>query len=102
MTVEERAPYFKQSLEDGKRHEKEMKEFNEFGFFHNKDGVKSTFLNRKNNKVNQFEAGTVLPKKAQTAYMAFASKYMKDNAIAGTKVTEKMKEAGIKWAEMSE
>ena len=46
--------YEKLVEKDRQRYDKEMKEFNEHGFYHNSDGVKSTFLNKKH-EVQEFE-----------------------------------------------
>jgi len=56
---------------DKERYNKEMEEFEEHGYFHNSDGVKSTFLKGKHHLVQEFETDTVMPKKVKTGYMIF-------------------------------
>jgi len=43
LTEVQKKKYEKMFEKDKVRQEKEMKEFNEKGFFHNSDGIKSTF-----------------------------------------------------------
>lgn len=52
---------------DKLRYDKEMKEFEELGYFTNSDGVKSTFLNPKG-AVQEFEKETVLPKRPRSGW----------------------------------
>lgn len=72
LTDAQRQAYDKHVEEDKKRYEKEMKEFEELGYFFNADGVKSTLLT-KAGKVLEFEKGTVMPKGVKPAYFHFQS-----------------------------
>ena len=70
LTEVQKKKYEKMFEKDKVRQEKEMKEFNEKGFFHNSDGIKSTFLNKKG-KAQEFEKDTVMPKKIKHGYLFF-------------------------------
>lgn len=102
-TEDDKKLLLKVQEEDQKRYDKEMKQFNELGYFINSDGVKSTFLNRKG-KAQEFEAGTVMPKKVMGAYFHFAlenrPKLWKENPEK--KMTEIASMAGKIWMNMSE
>lgn len=76
LTEEQKKPFEKLHQEDVVRHEKEMKEFNELGYYTTADGIKSTFMTRKH-KVQEFEKGTVMPKKVTTGYIYFVSEASK-------------------------
>jgi len=47
LSDDQKKKYESLKLKDGVRFEREMKEFNEKGFFTNSDGIKSTFLKKK-------------------------------------------------------
>lgn len=70
LSLEEKKPYEALHQKDLKRHEKEMKEFNELGYYTNADGIKSTFMTKKH-RVQEFEVGTVMPKKVKSPFIIF-------------------------------
>lgn len=72
MTDKEKEPYFKLSEQSKVLYEKEMKQFKELGYYVNSEGIKSTFLNKKH-VAQEFEYGTVMPKKVTSSYMCFNS-----------------------------
>lgn len=90
------------SEDDKKRHDKEMEQFNKQGYFLNSDGIKSTFLNKKG-IAQEFEIGTIMPKKVSVAFMHFANvnrpNLMKENP--GKKVGEIAKLLGEAWNKMT-
>lgn len=90
--------------EDQKRFEKETKQFNELGYFINSDGIKSTYLNKKG-KAQEFEIGTIMPKKVGTPYMFYLQEFYANNKKKGSdekvSVVENMKIISGKWNEMS-
>lgn len=98
MTEVEKQPYQKLHDQDVVRHDKEMKQMRELGYFINSDGVKSTFLTKKG-KAKEFEDGTVMPKKAKTGYMIFFSHFYADkkNTTTGTPAPETAKLIAEKW-----
>lgn len=89
MTDKDKQPFVKLHDLDIKRHEKEMKEFNKFGYFHNSDGIKSTFLTKKG-VAKEFESGTVMPKKVKIGYMFYHSEFYADkkNITTGVSAAE--------------
>ena len=54
LTDAQKVKFNKMNEKSRERYDKEMKEFNEKGFFHNSDGIKSTFLSKKG-KQQEFE-----------------------------------------------
>jgi hypothetical protein len=70
-TNEQRKKFDELVKKDTDRHNKEMKEFQETGFFTNSDGINSKFMTKKH-RVQEFVKGTVLPKQAKTAFMCFS------------------------------
>ena len=82
-----------------------MKQFNELGYFVNKDGIKSTFLDKRGQKI-EFETDTVKPKKVTTPYMFyFVEQHKKrkaDNVDDGLKITQFTKVISEKWKTMTE
>ena len=102
MSDADKAPYVKIHEEDVQRHEREMKEFNEKGYFINSDGVKSTDLTKKH-KVKDFPDDTVMPKKAKTSYMAFNKENYDALAkeIGSVKVADVAKKLSERWGALT-
>lgn len=76
MTDKEKEPYVKLNEQSKALYEKEMKQFNELGYYVNSEGIKSTYLNKKH-VAQEFEYGTVMPKKVKGAYMFFNAEALK-------------------------
>jgi len=104
LTDAEKKPFEKMQQEDLKRFEKETQQFHELGYFINSDGIKSTFLTKKG-KAQEFEIGTVMPKKVSSAYMLYLHEYYANNKKKSTDekvdVVKNMKLLAEKWNEMS-
>jgi len=76
LTEDQKKPYEALHQKDIKRHEKEMKEFNELGYYTNAEGVKSTFMTKKH-RVQEFAIGTMMPKKIKTPFIIFMAESSK-------------------------
>lgn len=66
------------SADDRVRHDREVAELKEQGYFTNADGIKSTFLTKNHRKL-EFEVGTYLPKRAAGAYFCFLNEFWSQN-----------------------
>ena len=69
-TPEQKKQYDDMVAKDKERYDKQVKQLSELGYFINSEGVKSTDLDKKGN-VKEFAEGTVMPKKAKSAYMYY-------------------------------
>lgn len=82
------------------RYEAELKQLNELGYFINKNGIKSTELDKKG-KVRNFPEGTVMPKKCRSGYMYYfveCQQARKKEAGEGkVNVTQVTREISTKW-----
>lgn len=98
LTEEQKEPFNKLNGQDIERHEKETKQLMELGYFFNGDGVKSTLLSKKG-KVMEFAQGTIMPKKAISAYMCFLKEYYATNkdTTGGTSAANSVKIISEKW-----
>jgi hypothetical protein len=104
-TDSQRKKYDELVKKDRIRFEKEMKEFNETGFYTDANGVNSKFMDKKH-RVLEFPKDTVMPKMVATAYMCFTTEALqqwRDQKKEGEKlvVVDKMKECGATWGQMT-
>lgn len=103
LTDEDKKPFVEMSKKDAERFEKETKQLKELGYFINKDGIKSTMLNKKGKEM-EFPPNTYMPKKKTTPYMAFLKEYHEVNkeACQGVAVGITAKKISEAWAAITD
>lgn len=101
LTDKQKAKYEKMNEADKVRHEKEMKQFNELGYFINSDGVKSTLIGRKG-KVLEFEADVVTPKKPPSSYIFWGKEWHQKNKDSTLSSVEKIRKIAEEWNSMDQ
>ena len=86
LEEEGKVPYRELNVEEKERYNREKEEYIREGHFFNKDGIKSTFLTR-TGKILPFESGTVLPKRAKTAFTYYVAIWHKKSKAANSSVS---------------
>jgi hypothetical protein len=90
---------------DAIRYNREMKEFQETGFYTNSDGSNSKFMDKKH-RVKEFPIGTVMPKGVKSAYVIYFTEFhlnLKAQKKEGEKydVVENTKKISEGWNTMT-
>ena len=101
LSDKEKEPYLSLNKKDQERHDRQMKELEEKGFFMNEDGTKSTEADVDPKK--RFGKDVLLPKRPLSAYLFFTGENMqKVREENGCTHVEAMKKCAEIWNSMSD
>lgn len=98
MTEEQKKPYDAIRENDIMRYEHEMKQLDDFGYFINSDGHKSTDLDKKHRK-RDFPENSVMPKRPVLAHLFYMKEHFESisKEIDSRKCPDVIKVAIKKW-----